>query len=54
MSTRAADSPGHNWSRTAMHPERGEVTLERQLEIYAGHGEKHIGHIMALRRAKGW
>jgi len=42
------------WQRTAVHPERGEVTLERQLEVYAGHGEKHIGHIMSLRRARGW
>jgi hypothetical protein len=42
------------WTRTAVHPERGEVTLEGQLTVYAGHGDKHIGHIMGLRRAKGW
>jgi hypothetical protein len=42
------------WKRTAVHPERGEVTLEGQLTVYAGHGDKHVGHIMGLRHAKGW
>ena len=43
-----------DWTKTAVHPERGEVTLEGQLNVYAGHGEKHVGHIMGLRRAKEW
>lgn len=33
------------WTRTAFHPERGEVTLESMLKTYAGHGEKHLVHI---------
>ena len=46
--------PDDGWTRTGLHPERGEVTLEGQLNVYAGHGEKHVEHIMGLRRAKGW
>jgi hypothetical protein len=46
--------PASGWTRTAFHPERGDLTLERMVEIYAGHGAKHIEHIMSLRRAKGW
>jgi len=46
--------PDDAWSRTAQHPELGPVTLERQLLIYAGHGDKHVGQISGLRTAKGW
>ena len=46
--------PEEAWSRTAIHPERGEVLLEGQLITYASHGEKHVGHITGLRSAKGW
>lgn len=46
--------PDGAWSRSAHHPERGEITLESQLNVYAGHGDKHIEHIMNLRRSKGW
>lgn len=42
------------WSRAGYHPERGDVTLESMLTTYAEHGEKHVGQIMGLRRAKGW
>lgn len=46
--------PDGDWTRSAVHPERGEITLESQLNVYAGHGEKHVEHIKSLRRAKGW
>lgn len=39
--------PEEAWSRTAVHQERGPMTLEDLLRIYSGHGEKHIGHIKA-------
>ncbi len=42
------------WGRAGYHSERGDVTLESMLNTYAEHGEKHVGHIMGLRRAKGW
>jgi hypothetical protein len=46
--------PDDAWSRTAQHPETGSVTLERQLIIYSGHGDRHVGQITGLRAAKGW
>ncbi len=43
-----------DWARKAMHPERGEITLDDLLKIYSSHGEKHCGQITGLRAAKGW
>ena len=34
-----------DWRRAALHPEIGEVTIERILQIYAAHGEGHIDQI---------
>lgn len=42
------------WNRTANHPENGAVTLDRMLQIYANHGEKHCGHIWGLRKKMNW
>jgi len=33
------------WSMTIKHPERGEITLENVLDIYANHPLWHIDHI---------
>jgi hypothetical protein len=33
------------WARTGLHPERGIVTLESQLALYAWHGEAHLEQI---------
>ena len=46
--------PEAGWGRAAMHPERGEMTLEDLLITYSGHGEKHVGHVKSLRVARGW
>ncbi len=46
--------PEEAWSRVAVHPEAGEMTPDRLLSMYSGHGEKHVGHIRSLRTAKGW
>jgi hypothetical protein len=46
--------PETSWQKSGAHPEIGDVTLERILTIYSGHGAKHVGHVMDLRRAKGW
>jgi hypothetical protein len=46
--------PDEAWSRTASHPERGDVTLEGTLNTYADHGEKHVQSILKLRAQKGW
>jgi hypothetical protein len=37
-----------DWSRTVLHPENGDMSLERLLEIYSLHGRKHIGHLQQL------
>lgn len=42
------------WKRTAMHPEKGLITLEDILEIYSRHGDSHVAQITGLRRARGW
>jgi len=39
--------PEDAWQRKGYHPEYGPVTLERLLETYAAHGEKHLNHIRA-------
>lgn len=39
--------PDDAWTRKGYHPEYGAVTLERLLETYAAHGEKHLNHIRA-------
>ena len=46
--------PREAWSRIGIHAEHGEMTLDRLLEMYANHGEKHVGHIAGLRKARGW
>ncbi len=37
-----------------LHPERGVVTLEMNLAMYAWHGKHHVAHITALRERKQW
>jgi len=45
----------HDWeTRKADHPENGIVTLDRMLQIYSNHGEKHCGHIKGLRDKMNW
>ena len=45
---------GSEWRRTFRHPERGLMTLDEALAMYAWHGKHHIAHITRLREAKGW
>jgi uncharacterized damage-inducible protein DinB len=46
--------PEDAWSRTATHPERGEMTLDDLLDMYAEHGANHASQITGLRARKGW
>ena len=46
--------PEAAWSRTGLHSENGEMTLEGLLTIYSDHGENHVKQITDLRAAKGW
>ena len=38
-----------DWKRQFRHPERGLISLEQNLALYAWHGNHHIGHIAGLR-----
>jgi hypothetical protein len=46
--------PEEDWTRTGVHPEWGEVTLESLLVDYAEHCEKHVKHITDLLESRGW
>lgn len=43
-----------DFGRTFRHPERGEVTLENNLQLYAWHGRHHLAHVAGLRERRGW
>lgn len=44
---RTLDEAG--WKRAYVHPEMGRVPLERALQLYAWHGEHHLGHVRNVR-----
>jgi hypothetical protein len=43
-----------DWKRTFRHPQLGEVSLEKNLALYAWHGRHHVAHITSLRERNGW
>jgi len=45
---------GEQFERTFQHPEIGNVTLNRNLALYAWHGRHHVAHITSLRERMGW
>ena len=42
------------FARAVVHPERGELTVDAMLQIYAAHGDRHLEQIASLRRRMGW
>jgi DinB family protein len=42
------------YQRKLRHPERGLVTLENNLALYAWHSMHHAAHITSLREREGW
>lgn len=42
-----------DFERTFQHPESGEMTLAKALQLYAWHGRHHIAHITMLRERTG-
>jgi len=42
------------WKRTFRHPERGVVSLEYNVAMYAWHGRHHVAHITELRSRMRW
>lgn len=43
-----------DFHRTFRHPQRGELTLDEALQLYAWHGRHHTAHITGLRERKSW
>jgi uncharacterized damage-inducible protein DinB len=43
-----------DFARTLKHPERGVMTLDDMLWLYAWHGRHHVGHVTSLRERMGW
>lgn len=45
--------PGE-FGRTLLHQERGPMSLDAMLALYAWHGPHHTAHVTALRERNGW
>jgi uncharacterized damage-inducible protein DinB len=43
-----------DFARPLQHPERGAITLDWMLQLYAWHGRHHAAHITELRKREGW
>ena len=43
-----------DWSRTAHHPENGDMVLDDILRIYSFHGKHHVRQITEARKRNGW
>ncbi len=43
-----------DFSRKMKHPERGPMSLDDTLALYAWHGRHHVAHITGLRGRSGW
>ena len=41
---------GRRWNS----PDRGELSVDVLLQIYAWHGKHYVAHITALREREGW
>jgi hypothetical protein len=43
-----------DFARKFNHPERGAMTVDSLLALYAWHGPHHVAHITELRKREGW
>ena len=43
-----------DFAREFRHPELGTVSLDKNLALYAWHGQHHVAHITGLRDRMGW
>jgi len=43
-----------DFARTFSHPQRGAMTIDRAIQLYAWHGIHHAAHISGLRERQGW
>ena len=42
------------FARTVQHPERGSMSINDLLQLYAWHGQHHTAHITQLRQRQSW
>jgi hypothetical protein len=40
--------------KTFIHPESGEISIAKNIALYAWHGQHHTAHINCLRNQMGW
>jgi uncharacterized damage-inducible protein DinB len=45
---------GPDWSRAFSHPDRGSMTIDKAIQLYAWHGIHHAAHITGLRDREDW
>jgi uncharacterized damage-inducible protein DinB len=43
-----------DFARVFVHPERGKISLDQNVALYAWHGRHHVAHITSLRERMGW
>ena len=43
-----------DFTRSFLHPELGEMTLNQNLALYAWHSRHHEAHVVGLRRRMNW
>ena len=43
-----------DFERRFLHPERGVMTVDELVALYAWHGRHHVAHITSLRERKAW
>lgn len=43
-----------DFQRTFRHPELGIVSVDKNIALYAWHGEHHVAHITSMRKRMGW
>lgn len=43
-----------DFDRKLQHPEKGLLTLDAMLSLYAWHGRHHVAHVTGLRDRMGW
>ena len=43
-----------DFDKSFSHPQRGVMTIDKAVQLYAWHGVHHTAHITGLRERKGW
>ena len=43
-----------DFAKSFGHPQRGVMTIDKAIQLYAWHGVHHTAHITRLRERKGW